>query len=328
MMKAACYRMQGQGSEVIQLEEFPIPQPGPHEVLVQVHAHGVNPTDCKRRSGFRGPMKHEVTIPGFDAAGTISQLGSDVVGQRVNQRVWVWEAALGCWDGAAAEYVRVPASRAMLLPDSASMQLGASLGVPAFTAAHALRLGNTHPGDVVLITGGGGAVGNAAVALAKFMGCHVLATARSQEQQEDARLAGADHVVAPVAEEIARKIAEVTNGQGVQHMVDVDLGGHLEHAWSYVAENGSIASYGSASNPKPILDWAKYMYRNISIHGVAIFEVPEEDKLAAAKLVQQALEQKFFVERIAKTFPLEETGFAHDYQETGRPRGKVIVQVS
>ena len=327
MMKAACYRAQGKGSEVIQIEEFPIPEPQKGELLIKVAAHGVNPTDCKRRSGLRGPMKHEVIIPGFDAAGTIAKMGSDVAGRQLDERVWVWEAAHGCWDGAAAEYVRVPASRVMTLPETASMALGASLGVPALTAAHALRLGRTTPGDTILITGGGGAVGNAAVALAKFMGCHVLATARSPQQQEDARLAGADHVVAPIAEDIGAKIADITNGQGVRHMVDVDLGGHLEHSWSYVAQNGSIASYGSASNPKPMLEWSKFMYRNIAIHGVAIFEVPEEDKLAAAKLVQQALERDFFVERTAKIFSLEETGFAHDYQEDGRPRGKVIVRM-
>jgi NADPH2:quinone reductase len=139
----------------------------------------------------------------------------------------------------------------------------------------------------------------------------------------DAVRAGADHVVAP--EQLEESALDLTGGKGVRTMVDVDLGAHLGRAWRYVAQNGTIASFGSACNPKPALDWPNYMYRNIRICGIAIFEVPEEAKQRAARFVQHALEADALFHRVDRTFPLDQLAAAHDHQQYGRPRGKVLV---
>lgn len=326
-MKAAIYESTGPATEVLRVVDMADPAPGAGEVLVRVAMHGVNPTDCKRRSGDRGPMPHPQVIPGYDAAGVIAAVGEGVDAARVGERVWVWEGAHLKWDGAAAELVRVPASRAMPLPDVSDFELGASLGVPGMTAAHALRLGGDLDGEVVLVTGGAGAVGQAAVALAAFHGARVIATVRDAGRREDAAAAGAEAVISGDPEEIGATVKEMTGGAGVKTMVDVDLGAHLARAWRWVAVNGTISSYGSASDPKPTLDWMKFMYRNIGIRGVAIFEVPEADKTAAAAMVQKTLEAGRMPRRIEAVVPLEEIGKAHDIQEKGRPRGKVLVKI-
>jgi NADPH:quinone reductase and related Zn-dependent oxidoreductases len=178
------------------------------------------------------------------------------------------------------------------------------------------------------VIGGAGAVGAAAVALARHMGARVIASVRDRERIADAEAAGAETVVSGEIGEIEAAVKELTAGAGVRAMVDVDLGAHLSRSWRWVAENGTIASFGSASDWTPTLDWAKFMYRNIAIRGVAIFEVPEAEKLAALALVQDAVEAGRLAPVIDSVLPLSRIAEAHERQETGRPRGTVCVDPS
>jgi NADPH2:quinone reductase len=325
-MKAAWYEALGAAREVFRHGEVEDPVASPGEVVIRVHVHGVNPTDWKRRAGQRGKPPFPRVIPGYDAAGVIESVGAGVDPARIGERVWAWECAHQKWDGAAAERVRVPASRAMPLPASASFDDGASLGVPAMTACHALMLGGPLEGETVIVTGAAGAVCNYAVQLAKRMGATVIGVVRGPEDRaEDARRAGADHIVNTDTDSLREVALDLTQGKGVRTMIDVDLGAHLDFAWRIVAQNGTIASFGSASNPKPALDWPKFMYRNIKLCGVAIFEVPEEAKQRAARFVQESLEAGALWHRVDSRFRLAEIATAHDHQETGRPRGKVLV---
>jgi NADPH2:quinone reductase len=327
-MRAAFYETLGPARDVFRTGEVDDPAAGPGEVVIRVHVHGVNPTDCKRRGGQRGKMAFPRAIPGYDAAGVIETVGEGVDPARVGQRVWAWECFNRKWDGAAAERVRVPASRAMPLPAHASFDDGASLGVPAITACHALMLGGPLGGETVIVTGAAGAVCNYAVQLAKRMGATVIGTVRGEpEKADDARRAGADHVIDTGRESLRDAALDLTGGKGVRTMIDVDLGAHLDYIWRIVAENGTVASFGSASNPTPPLDWAKIMYRNIKLCGVAIFEVSEARKMAAASYVQGALEAGALWHRVDSRFTLETMAAAHERQETGRPRGKVLVDV-
>lgn len=327
-MKAAWYEEVGAAREVLRIGEIDDPTAGPGEVVIRVHVHGVNPTDCKRRAGQRGKLASPRVIPGYDAAGVIESVGAGVDPGRIGQRVWAWECAHGKWDGAAAERVRVPASRAILLPGGASFADGASLGVPAITACHALMLGGPLEGETVIVTGAAGAVCNYAVQLAKRMGATVIGVVRgAEERAEDARRAGADHIVNTDRESLKEAVLDLTSGKGARTMIDVDLGAHLEFAWRIVAQNGTIASFGSASNPKPVLDWPKIMYRNIKLCGVAIFEVPEDAKRRAANFVQESLEAGALWHRIDNRFSLDEIAAAHERQEIGHPRGKVLVDL-
>ncbi len=315
-MRAAWYEKNGPAREVLCTGELPGPRPAAGDVLVHMHFSGVNPTDVKRRSGERGPLQFSRVIPGFDGSGTIEAVGEDVSQHRLGERVWIWEAHKDTWDGSAAEFVVVPASRAVNLPDSTSFETGASLGVPALTAWRALSLG-----------GAAGAVGNYAVQLARHMGADVIATVRGKDRQESVRAAGASHVVDPTGAPLKDAVLELTNGRGVDHMVDVDFGAHVEDAWRYVSLNGSIASYASAANPAPVLPFTKYMYRNISLHGVAIFEIPEAAKLNGVACVQDALSAGKLSPGIDRVFALQDIASAHECQESGQARGKILIRL-
>ena len=324
-MRAAWYEKNGPARQVLCTGEMPKPQPAAGEVLVHMRFSGVNPTDVKRRAGERGPLQFARMIPGFDGSGTIEEVGEDVSRRRLGERVWIWEAHKDNWDGSAAEFVVVPASRSVSLPDSASFETGASLGVPALTAWRALSLGGDLTDRTVLVTGAAGSVGHYAVQLARHMGAEIIATVRGKDRQESVKAAGANHVIDPTGAPLKETVLDLTKGQGVHHMVDVDLGAHVEDAWRYVALNGSIASYASATSPAPVLPFTRYMYRNISLHGVAVFEIPEAAKLNGIALLQEALSAGGLSPNIDRICALEDIASAHERQESGQACGKILI---
>jgi NADPH2:quinone reductase len=326
-MKACWYETTGPAREVLQVGALAKPRPGPGEVLVRVAFSGVNPTDIKRRSGLRGALPFAAITPGYDAAGIIDAVGEGVAESRIGARVWVWEAAHARPGGSAAEFLVVPQSRAMNLPGDSAFADGASLGVPALTACHGLLLGGDLSEQVVIVTGGAGAVGNYAIQLAKRMGALVIATVRGKTKAVDAERAGADHIVNPSDDSLGDVALDVTAGKGVRHMLDVDLGAHIGEAWRFIAENGTLASYGTQSQPAPLFPFPKYMYRNISLQGIAVFNIPETAKLAAAAFVQETLEAGELRHRCDSAFPLSEIAAAHERQESGLVRGKVVIEL-
>src|ERR1700749_931062 len=192
-MLAAVYGNSG-GSTDLQIREVDTPVPGPDEVRVRIAISGVNPTDWKARKRS-SPAPGELVVPNQDGAGTIDAVGSGVRPDRIGERVWVLLAAHGSW-GTAAEYTVVPADHAIPLPDHASFELGASLGVPALTASYCLSADGPLAGQTVLISGGAGAGGHAAIELARFEDAgHVVATVSGPEKAALAREAGAQTVV-------------------------------------------------------------------------------------------------------------------------------------
>ncbi|HEY1322078.1 MAG TPA: NADPH:quinone reductase, partial [Streptosporangiaceae bacterium] len=194
-MRAALYRDMGEAAEVFQVEEVDRPEPGPGEVLVRVHASGVNPTDYKARSGAVPRPIDDFQIPHQDGAGVIEAVGAGVDPRRVGERVWLWLAAAGRRWGTAAEWTALPARQAVPLPDGASFELGASLGVPAMTAHYCLFSDGPVNGQTVLVAGGAGAVGHFAIELAKRAGARVVTTVSSPDKAALAEKAGADLVV-------------------------------------------------------------------------------------------------------------------------------------
>jgi len=201
-MRAVVYSESG-SSDVMQVVERPLPEPGAGELRVRLVRAGVNPTDWKSRSGVSARLAFDEVTPGQDGAGLVDAVGEGVEGFASGDRVWLMLAQHGRPHGTAAEYVVVPAGRAHPLPEGASFDLGASLGVPAVTAHRALtsgegndRLGpGTMTGRTVLVHGGAGAVGNAAIQLAVWSGATVIATVSSPEKGALASAAGAHRVV-------------------------------------------------------------------------------------------------------------------------------------
>src|ERR1700716_3476848 len=190
-MRAAWYERQGAPEEGVHVGLIEKPTPPAGGVLVRVRASGVNPSDTYGRSGRTAPMAFPRVIPHQDGAGIIEAVGAEVPTQRVGERVWVYEATWNRSGGTAAEYTVVPAQRAVRLPDNTDFDAGACLGIPALTAHRAVFADGPVDGQTILVTGGAGAVGSAAIQFARWGGAAVIATVSSDEKARVARGQGA-----------------------------------------------------------------------------------------------------------------------------------------
>ncbi len=194
-MWAATFERTGPADEVLHVRRVDRPEPGPGQVLVRVAVSAVNPTDVKIRSGATPRDIDGFQVPHMDGAGVVEAVGAGVPPGRVGERVWLLLAAHASRWGTAAQWSVLPADRAVPLPADASLDLGATLGVPALTAAHCLFADGSITGRDVLIAGGAGAVGRSAVQLARWAGARVATTVSGPEKARLASAAGAHLVV-------------------------------------------------------------------------------------------------------------------------------------
>lgn len=322
-MRAAFYTATG-ASDVLQVDEVDRPEPGPGQVRVRVHLSGVNPTDWKTRAGLTARPIEEFQIPNQDGSGVIDAVGPGVEEGRIGQRVWVWFAASGQRWGTAAQWTVVPSERAVRLPDGASFELGASLGVPALTAHRCLNADGPVDGQTVLVAGGAGAVGHFAIELAKRAGATVITTVSSEEKARLARAAGADLVVNYREEDAAARIRELT--PEVDRIVEVNLGANLPLDLAVARPLASIVCYASTGDD-PVVPVRALMTKNILLRFVILYGVPPADLARAVADVTAALEEGALSELPVRRFALDQVADAHDAVENGF-MGKVLIDTA
>jgi NADPH2:quinone reductase len=320
-MIAARYEQGGAASEVLRVEDVPIPEPGAGEVLVRVAVSGVNPTDVKART--RDPAG-AFQIPNQDGAGTIEAVGEGVDPGRVGERVWLFFAAYERPWGTAAEYTVIPSEQAVRLPDGVSDDLGASLGIPAMTAHRCLLADGPIEGRAVLVAGGAGAVGHAAIELGTYLGATVITTVSNDEKAGLARKAGAHHVVNYRDEDAAEQIRAAAP-DGVHRVVEVALGANLELDLAVCAPNASVVTYADGG-PPPQLEVRKLMTANLVLRFVLVYRMGEEAIRAAVRDVTAALEAGALTPLPLHRFALADAAAAHDAVEAGAV-GKVLIDV-
>ena len=319
-MRAAFYKQTG-SSDVISVGELDTPEPGPGEVRVRIAFSGVNPTDWKSRSGSTGGVAGELQVPNQDGSGVIDAVGEGVDPGRVGERVWVYFAAWRRPWGTAAEYTVVPAECAVPLPDNASFELGASIGIPAMTAHRCLCADGAIDGKTILVAGGAGAVGRVAIELARWAGAaRIVATVSNEEKAQIAREAGADETVDYTAADAVERVADL----GADRIVELSLGRNLALDIAAAAPHCAIASYANEGG-KPELEVRKLMAPNIVLRFVLVYTMPRQAIEHAARDITQALHDGALTEPPLHKFPLDQTGAAHDAVENGAV-GKVLIE--
>jgi NADPH:quinone reductase len=340
-MRAIVYTEKGPSTQM-QLAERPVPEPGPGQVRVRLVRAGVNPTDWKARAGASSLGGFPETTPGQDGAGVIDALGEGVPGPRPGSRVWVYLGQHGLPHGTAAEYSVVDWRRVVRLPDAVTgdeaFDLGACLGVPAITAHRALtsgaaasRLGpGTLAGQVVLVQGGAGAVGNAAIQLAVWSGATVITTVSSEEKAALATAAGAQHVVNYRTQDAATAIRELApNGVDLIAEVAPAVNNELDLA---VAGNGAtIAIYANNGGDSFPVEIRRTFGQNLRYQFLLLYTLDPALLTAAAEDVTAAISAGAL--RAGEQaglplhhYPLEETVAAHDAVEQGAV-GKVLIDI-
>ncbi len=323
-MKAVIYERQGAAAEVCRLVDLPVPEPGPGEVRVRVSFSGVNPTDWKSRSGATARPIDEFQIPHHDGSGVIDAVGPGVAATRIGERVWIWSAAAGRRWGTAAQWTIVPEPQAVRLPDRASLELGASLGVPALTAHRCLFADGDVAGRNVLVAGGAGAVGHFAIEIAKHRGARVATTVSTEAKAELARAAGADLVVnyrEPDAREQLRSFAA-----RMDRIVEVNLAANLALDLALAGPETVIAAY-AIDGPDPVLPVRACMSANVVLRFVLLYGVPRPALDRAVAEVSAALEAGALSELPIHRFPLDQCAAAHDAVQSGVV-GKVVLDIS
>jgi NADPH:quinone reductase len=247
-------------------------------------------------------------------------VGEGVETARIGERVWVYFAAWQRQWGTAAEYTVLPAAQAVPLGDAPD-ELGASLGIPALTAHRCLHADG--PFRTVLVAGGAGAVGHAAIELARYAGARVIATVSSAEKAELARAAGAHEVVDYRAQDAAARLEELGP---VDRVVEVALHQNLELDLAACAPHAAIASYASTPDDVARVPVRRLMAPNLVLRFVLVYTIPRDALAQAVSDVSAAVAAGALTTLPLHRFPLERAAEAHDAVQAGAV-GKVIVDI-
>jgi NADPH2:quinone reductase len=326
-MRAAWYDKQGPAREVLHVGEQPEPHPGEGEVRVKVSVSGIHVGDIGKRQGWWGStMPFPRVIPHGDGAGVVDEVGEGVDPARVGERVWVYLAQSYRPFGTAAQYTVVPRRHAVPLPDGVPDEQAAGLGIPGITGHRAVFADGPVTGQRVVVTGALGAVGRAAVAVARRGGATVIGTVRGADQVKRAHAAGAHHVVDASAGDVAAKILRATGGKPVDRVTELAFDANMAINQEILGYGGVIATYatGAAEPRVPYWDLA---FKNLTVRFLSNDDFPEPANEEAASALTAALVDGDLTYPIAARFPLEEIATAHDLAEQGGARGRVVLDI-
>ena len=336
-MRSITYTRNGD-PDVLGPTDRPVPEPGPGEVRVRLAFSGVNPTDWKRRrTAEPGPGGQ---VPNQDGSGVLDAVGPGVDPGRVGERVWIWEAAWQRPWGTAAEQTVVPARQAVPLGADPSFELGAALGIPFLTAHRCLTVAESLPdrlgpgaltGRTVLVQGGAGAVGNAAIQLARWSGATVVTTVSSARKAELATAAGADVVVDYREQDVVAEVHRVAPA-GVDAVVEVSAAVNAPVDAQVIAQHGAVAMYADDGGAEVTVPVRLQMTANARWQFVFVYTEPEPAKTAGVADVAAAVGDGAV--RVGEeaglplhVFPLARTADAHRAVEDGVV-GKVLIDVT
>ena len=309
--------------------QLPDPEPSEGEVLVEIKTSAVNPSDVKKRAGaFPALLDDGFVIPNSDGTGVIVAVGKGVSGERVGDRVWVYQAQFERRMGSAAELLAIDNRRAVCLPDNASFEEGACMGIPAMTAHRCVFADGPVGGKSLLVTGGAGRVGFYAIQWASQAGARVVTTASCEEDRQACLAAGAHAVIDHYEADWYKQALEENQPEKFDRVIDVEFGANLPQTLELIRTGGTIASYSSTQEPQPVLPFLRMMYLDLSIRMVIVYAMPEAAKQKAAADIEKALQENRLQHRIAHCLPLYEIARANELIEEGGFRGSVILSVS
>lgn len=327
-MRAGWYESTGPAFDVVKVGDIETPRPGPGEVLVRIHASGINPSDYKRRANVKTPIEFPRVIPHSDGAGVVAALGAGVREFREGDRVWVYNAQWRRPFGTAAEYVCLPAALVKPLPAGVSFAEGACFGIPAMTAYHAVHVAGPIHGKTVYVPGATGRVGAYAVQFAKWRGARVIAsTGGGESQRQEVSSLGADIVLDRKSGDLRERILSATDGRGVDLIVEVDLPGNIGLDEAILAERGDIVSFGAASVASVPIAQSGRRARNMGLHFIFVYLLDDPTFRSVSAGINQMAREGRLKHRIGGRFPLADLARAHHEAENSSGSGHFIVEV-
>ncbi|MBU6490055.1 MAG: zinc-dependent alcohol dehydrogenase family protein [Burkholderiales bacterium] len=316
------------GPEVLKIEELATPSPGPGEVTLQVKAIGLNRAESMFRTGLYIESPQFPARLGYEAAGVVAALGSDVNGLSIGDAVsLVPPPSITRW-GTYGEVANVPAQYLVKHPASLSWPQAAAIWMQYVTAWGALvDLAQLAPNDTVIVTAASSSVGIAAIQMAKMIGATVIATTRTRAKRDALRAAGAHHVVATQEEDLVERVREITNGAGARVAFDAVAGPQFEHIAQALSADSVALVYGALSPEPTPMPLFPMLGKRISVHGYTYKRViGDSDRFARAKrFIVDALRSGELEPVIDKIFTFDHIVDAHRYLESNQQFGKIVV---
>ena len=312
------------GPDVLYYEDVPEPSPGPGQVLVKIHAAGVNPVETYIRSGLYGRQPALPYTPGSDGAGTVEALGAGVAGLGVGDRVYVIGTALGTESGTYSERAVCDRAQVHPLPAHVSFAQGAAVGVPYGTAFRALfDRARSQPGETVLVHGGSGGVGIAAIQLARAAGLRVLATAGTPRGLDLVREQGAHAAFDHTAGGYLVAIMEATGGRGVNVIIEMLANVNLDKDLGLLARHGRVVVVGNRGRIE--IDARQTMAKDAAILGMTMANTTAEDRARIHAALVAGLESGTLRPVVGREFALKDAAQAHVAVMEPGAHGKIVL---
>jgi putative PIG3 family NAD(P)H quinone oxidoreductase len=316
------------GPKALSLCQRDIPQAAAHEVLIAVKAAGVNRPDVLQRMGAYPPPKDASDLPGLEVAGIVEAVGDDVTRFRVGDAVCALTAG-----GGYAQYVSVDAGSVLPVPAGLTMTQAAALPETFFTVWHnVFERGALQKGEVFLVHGGSSGIGTTAIQLAKAFGATVITTVGSGEKADACRQLGADHVIEYHEEDFVSVAKKVTDGRGVDVILDMVGGDYINRNYACAAMDGRIVQIAFLGGAKTEADFSKLMMKRLTHTGSTLRARPLEVKALLARQLEEHVWPLIEEGRIAPVmdmiFPLAEAWRAHERMEEGAHIGKIVLDVA
>ncbi|WP_019341468.1 NAD(P)H-quinone oxidoreductase [Stutzerimonas stutzeri] len=318
----------GGGAECLRLVEGPIPEPGPADVLVRVAYAGINRPDVFQRSGSYPPPPDASPLLGLEISGEIVAVGRDVQEWKVGDQVCALTPG-----GGYAEYCVAPAEHCLPVPKGLSLLEAAALPETYFTVwSNVFQRGRLQAGEAFLVHGGSSGIGLTAIQLAKQFGAKVFTTLGSQEKAEACQRAGADRVINYHEEDYVEVIAEATEGNGVDVILDMVGGDYIARNIKSLAIEGRLVQIAFLKGSRVELDTSAIMRKRLTFTGSTLRPRSRADKAGIARELREQvwplLEQGRCHPVIHATFPLSEVADAHRLMESSQHIGKIMLEVA
>lgn len=317
----------GGGAEVLVSAQTDQPVVKPGEMLIKVAFAGVNRPDCAQRSGRYPPPKGASPIMGLEVSGHIEALGEGVSGWSVGERV----CAL-CNGGGYAEYVAVPATQVLPIPQGMGLLQAAALPENYFTVWVNLFLrGHLKAGETLLVHGGSSGIGLTAIQLAKAFGASVFSTAGSDQKNQACLKAGADAAINYKSQDFVAETLLLTDGKGVDMVLDMVGGDYVERNLKALAVEGRLIQIAFLQGAKVHMDLTSLMVKRIAFTGSTLRPRSNEDKAHIAQALKDhvwpVLSQGKVWPVIYRVFNMEDAALAHGLMESSVHIGKIMLRV-
>ncbi len=315
------------GPMVLKPEKRDVPTPEAGEILIRVHAAGVNRPDVMQRKGAYPPPPGASDLPGLEVAGEVAALGEGAARWRLGDQVCALTPG-----GGYAEYVRVHASNALPLPAGFTYTEAAAVPETYFTVWHnVFERGALKAGETLLIHGGSSGIGTTAIQLASALGAYVIATAGSADKCDACLKLGADRAVNYREEDYVKAVKDATGGKGADVILDMVGGDYIGRNYDAAAVEGRIVQIATQAGAVASADFSKLMVKRLVHTGSTLRPRTIEFKGAVAAALETQVWPLLASRRVAPVmdmiFPLKEAWRAHERMEEGDNIGKIVLDV-